>query len=113
MIPSVGKMFTTKAVEYGGGFLGIGKALPNALVIGEFMSRQRLSIQKVLKYRQQYPTLDIVGILVRGNTGGRKHLCLRDGRIVYLYPDGTFEHTPYTWAEGLFDTDIREMFPWG
>ena len=52
--------------------------------------RQRLGKRKVMKYRRQ-TGLDVIAGMVRGNTGHRVDLCLRDGSIVYLWPDGTME----------------------
>lgn len=49
--------------------------------------RQRLGKKKVEKLKQK-TGLDIVGVLVRGNTEHRKDLCLRDGTITCLFPDG-------------------------
>lgn len=50
--------------------------------------RQALGPKKVEKLRQQ-TGLDIVKVMVRGNTGHRRDLCLADGTVVCLWPDGT------------------------
>lgn len=52
--------------------------------------RQRLGKKKVSKYRRQ-TGLDVIAGLVRGGTGHRVDLCLADGSIVHLWPDGTTE----------------------
>ncbi len=41
--------------------------------------------------------LPIVKVMVRGGTGHRKDLCLKDGSIVHLYPDGTMEKSDIGW----------------
>ncbi len=51
------------------------------------MMRQRMSDRKVKKLARQ-TGLDLVGVLVRGNTNHRKDLCLRDGSVKHLWPDG-------------------------
>lgn len=57
--------------------------------------RQRLGKRKVKKYREQ-TGLDVVAGLVRGGTNHRVDLCISDGSVVYLWPDGTTEK-----ADGL------------
>ena len=52
--------------------------------------RQNLGEKKVAKLRQQ-TGLPVIAVQVRGNTGHRKDLFLDDGRIVYLYLDGTMQ----------------------
>ena len=52
--------------------------------------RQRLGKKKVLKYRRE-TGLDVIAGLVRGGTDHRVDLCLRDGSIVHLWPDGSTE----------------------
>lgn len=54
--------------------------------------RQRLAIRKVRHLRQQ-TGLDIIAVLVRGGTDHRKDLCLRDGTVACLWPDGAIEQT--------------------
>ncbi len=59
--------------------------------------RQRMSEKRVAQMRQVLG-LPIVKVLVRGGTQHRKDLCLEDGSITYLYPDGTVVKTETTWA---------------
>lgn len=54
------------------------------------MARQRLGEKKVKKLRMQ-TGLDILAVLVRGDTGHRQDLCLSDGSIVSRWPDGSLE----------------------
>ena len=50
--------------------------------------RQSMSKKNVNKYSKLL-NLDIEKILVRGGTDHRKDLHLKDGTIIYLYPDGS------------------------
>ncbi len=52
--------------------------------------RQRIGEKKIRKYREE-TGLDVIAGAVRGNTHHRVDLYLRDGAIVYRWPDGTFE----------------------
>lgn len=52
--------------------------------------RQSLGSKKVRRLAEQ-TGLPVVRVMVRGNTGHRKDLCLADGRIFRLYLDGTLE----------------------
>ena len=52
--------------------------------------RQRLGKRKVRRYREK-TGLDVVAGLVRGNTGHRVDLCLGDGSVVHMWPDGSTE----------------------
>ncbi len=52
--------------------------------------RQRLGAKKVKRIAET-TGLDVVHVLVRGGTGHRKDLCLRDGSVVHLFQDGTTE----------------------
>jgi hypothetical protein len=59
-----------------------------------------MSFKNVKKYATRL-NLPIVRILVRGGTGHRKDLCLEDGSIMELYPDGTMEKSTMKW--GIFN----------
>lgn len=61
------------------------------------MSRSVLGPRKVNKLRERFPELDIEKAWSRGNTGHRLDLCLRDGTIAYLWPDGTLERSTDRW----------------
>ena len=52
--------------------------------------RQLMSTKNAAKYAKKLG-LPIVKILVRGGTGHRKDLCMEDGSIVCLWPDGTMD----------------------
>jgi hypothetical protein len=54
------------------------------------MARQRLGQKKVRRLRD-LTGLEIVAVLVRGNTHHRQDLCLADGWVVYRWPNGTME----------------------
>lgn len=56
------------------------------------MARQRLGQKKVARLREQ-TGLPIVVVLVRGNTGHRRDLCLADGTVTYLWRGGGMEPT--------------------
>lgn len=58
--------------------------------------RQRMSERNVAKLRDR-TGLPIVKVLVRGGTGHRKDLCLQDGTVTCLWPDGTVEPTAWRW----------------
>lgn len=51
--------------------------------------------KKTRQMAQKY-SLPVVAVLVRGGTGHRKDLCLEDGSIIHLYPDGDMEKSEYT-----------------
>lgn len=57
-----------------------------------------MSDRNVKKY-SKYLGFDIVKIMVRGGTDHRKDLCLRDGSILNLYPDGEIIHSDSKWTE--------------
>lgn len=57
--------------------------------------RQLLSDKKVKKLREK-TSLDIVKVMVRGGTHN-KLLCISDGSIVILYPDGKMEKDSFRW----------------
>ncbi len=67
--------------------------------------RQHMSERNVKKYANKL-NLPIKRILVRGGTGHRKDLCLEDGSIMKLYPDGTMEKSTMKW--GIFDVSETE-----
>lgn len=52
--------------------------------------RQQLGKAKVERYRRQ-TGLDVIAGQVRGGTNHRVDLCLRDGSVVYLWPNGRTE----------------------
>jgi len=56
--------------------------------------RQKLNAKKTLKIRKE-TGLPVIAVLVRGNTCHRKDLCLEDGTIACLWPDGSIEKTDY------------------
>lgn len=58
------------------------------------MARQRLGEKKVQKLRGLLG-LPIVGAFARGGTEHRLDLCLEDGRILHLYPDGSIEEATF------------------
>lgn len=70
------------------------------------MTRQRMGEKKVARLREQLG-LPIVKVLVRGNTGHRKDLCLEDGTVVSLYKDGTLEKTDIGWRPAGLDFTPR------
>jgi hypothetical protein len=51
------------------------------------MARQLMSRRKTIKLRER-TGLPVIAVLVRGDTNHRKDLCLDDGSVVGLYPDG-------------------------
>jgi len=59
--------------------------------------RQLLGPKKVAKLRKQTGLL-IVKVMVRGGTNHRKDLCLEDGSIVSLWPDGTIQKSEWGWS---------------
>jgi len=59
--------------------------------------RQLMSQKNVRKYSYRLG-LDIVKIMVRGDTGHRKDLCLADGTIINLYPDGEMIKSESKWS---------------
>lgn len=60
------------------------------------MARQVLGPQKTAKLAAQ-TGLPIHHVLVRGNTGHRRDLCLDNGEIVSLWPDGSTEPADLRW----------------
>lgn len=56
--------------------------------------RQKLGLKKVKQLRKQ-TGLDIVAVLVRGNTNHRKDLCLRDKTVIHLFRDGQMAKSKY------------------
>jgi hypothetical protein len=58
--------------------------------------RQLLSEKNVRKLAKRY-NLPIVNVMVRGGTDHRKDLCLEDGSIINLWPDGTMEKSEIGW----------------
>jgi hypothetical protein len=58
--------------------------------------RQRMSEKNAMKYAKKLG-LPIIRILVRGNTDHRKDLCLEDGSILHLFPDGHMEKSDIPW----------------
>ena len=54
--------------------------------------RQLMSHKKVAMLRAKFD-LPIVAVLVRGGTNHRKDLCLDDGTIVCLWPDGVLSES--------------------
>ena len=59
------------------------------------MARQELGLKKVLRLRKE-TGLDIIAVLVRGGTEHRRDLCLRDGTIICMWPDGDIIPSEYT-----------------
>jgi hypothetical protein len=51
------------------------------------MARQLLGRKKTVALRKQ-TGLDIIAVLVRGGTEHRRDLCLRDGTVKFMWPDG-------------------------
>lgn len=68
--------------------------------------RQNLGPRKVEQLRKQ-TGLDIVAVQVRGNTGHRKDLFLRGGKIVHLYPDGSRQASTVPWVEHNTEAEAR------
>ena len=58
--------------------------------------RQTMSLKKVKKYAKLL-NLPIARILVRGGTDHRKDLCLEDGSISFLWPNGDVEKSDRRW----------------
>lgn len=63
------------------------------------MARQWLGEKKVNQLRKQ-TRLDIVGVLIRGNTNHRRDLCLADGTVMSLYKSGELELATIVWSGG-------------
>ena len=59
--------------------------------------RQSMNPKNIKKYSKKY-SLDIVKIFVRGGTNHRKDLCLSDGTVTCLYPDGSLIKTNDKWG---------------
>ena len=57
--------------------------------------RQLLGKKKVNLLRKQ-TGLDIIAVFVRGGTNHRKDLCIRGGKIISMYKDGSLHETKYT-----------------
>ena len=57
-----------------------------------------MSVKKVAKIRKE-TGLPIVKIMVRGGTEHRKDLCLEDGTIKCLWPDGTITDGEFGWRK--------------
>jgi len=55
-----------------------------------------MSKKNVKKYADKY-NLPIVNIQVRGGTDHRKDLCLEDGSVMCLWPDGIMEESEIPW----------------
>jgi len=61
------------------------------------MSRSVLGPRKVAKLQRRFPALAIEKVWARGNTGHRLDLCLKDGTVLYLWPDGTLDDAELKW----------------
>ena len=61
--------------------------------------RQYMSAKNTRKLAEK-TGLDVVAVLCRGGSH-RKDLCLADGTIASLYPDGTIEQTNYKHTRGI------------
>jgi hypothetical protein len=59
--------------------------------------RQLLNPRKTATLAAQ-TGLPIVKVMVRGNTHHRKDLCLEDGSIVCLWPDGSLTASGSRWS---------------
>lgn len=56
--------------------------------------RQLMSHKNVARLRLEH-NLPIVAVMVRGGTNHRKDLCLDDGTMVCLWPDGDLEKSEH------------------
>lgn len=67
------------------------------------MARQLLSRRKIRRIEAQLFQMGIcllpriVKVMVRGNTEHRKDICLEDGSILNLWPDGTIQRSQMQW----------------
>ena len=62
--------------------------------------RQHLNAKKTERLAMN-TGLPVVWVHVRGGTNHRRDLCLNDGRVFYLFPDGTIEDPKITWRERI------------
>lgn len=53
--------------------------------------RQRLGKKAIKRLQEKYPNLEIEFVLVRGGTDHRRDLCVKGGKIIRLFKDGTLE----------------------
>ena len=61
------------------------------------MSRSVLGPKKIAELQKRFPEVAIEKAWSRGNTGHRLDLCLTDGTLAYLWPDGTLERSDDRW----------------
>jgi hypothetical protein len=59
--------------------------------------RQRLAERNVEKLRK-LTRLPIAHVWVRGGTGHRRDLCLEDGSVVCMWPDGSLTASAWGWS---------------
>ena len=71
-------------------------------VMEKNMSRKIIKFKRTDAPRQE-PKLHTVAVIVSVGTAHQKELCLSDGTIDYLYPDGRIEKTDRLWHYAMVE----------
>ena len=67
------------------------------------MARQHTSLRTARKRARQIGINQelVIGALVRGGTNHRFDLCLKDGTVINIYPDNSYEKSDWKWSPDI------------